>query len=115
VFIYLLRGDQRVKFIVRQSPTVSRSKIDAFKDHLENITGLIVNIDEIRVHQSSLGAIDKTKSDLYLHFVYPENNSVIEAEDVLKMLDSNVEKLDGVFKVNMYGYWGKSGVTVFIE
>ncbi|KAK2717587.1 hypothetical protein QYM36_006383, partial [Artemia franciscana] len=98
VFIYLLRGDQRVKFIVRQSPTVSRSKIDAFKDHLENITGLIVNIDEIRVHQSSLGAIDKTKSDLYLHFVYPENNSVIEAEDVLKMLDSNVEKLDGVFK-----------------
>ncbi|CAL4059672.1 unnamed protein product [Meganyctiphanes norvegica] len=98
VFIYLLREDQRVRFILRQSPEEVRDHVDYFRDYLGNITGAIVNVDDSRVHENRDGTVDKTKTDLYLHFVDKEDNSVLEVAQVLGMIDKNVEYLDTIFK-----------------
>ncbi|KAK4293967.1 hypothetical protein Pmani_033375 [Petrolisthes manimaculis] len=98
VFIYLLREDQRVRFILRQSPDEVREQVEYFRDYLGNITGAIVNVDDFRVHENHDGTVDKTKTDLYLHLVDRSDNSVLEVKQVLAMIDENVEHLDHLFK-----------------
>ncbi|XP_050735758.1 cadherin-23-like isoform X6 [Eriocheir sinensis] len=98
VFIYLLREDQRVRFILRQSPDEVREQVEYFRDYLGNITGAIVNVDDFRVHENHDGTVDKTKTDLYLHLVDRSDNSVLEVKQVLAMIDKNVEHLDHLFK-----------------
>lgn len=65
---------------------------------LGNITKSTVNVDELKAHSNGDGQIDKTKTDAYLHFVNLEDNSVLEVDVVLRMIDSNVESLDQLFK-----------------
>ncbi|XP_069185641.1 cadherin-23 isoform X4 [Procambarus clarkii] len=98
VFIYLLREDQRVRFILRQSPDEVREQVEYFRDYLGNVTGAIVNVDDFRVHENHDGTVDKTKTDLYLHLVDRNDNSVLEVKQVLAMIDKNVEYLDNLFK-----------------
>lgn len=161
VFIYLLREDQRVRFILRQSPeevrrkreiymvivtkyTLSfpssfpflvnklrllfdmklcfvlflkiiteppvpfyqvREQVEYFRDYLGNVTGAIVNVDDFRVHENHDGTVDKTKTDLYLHLVDRKDNSVLEVQQVLAMIDENVEYLDNLFKVGLIGFY----------
>lgn len=66
---------------------------------ISNVTGAIVNVDEFKVHENKDGSVDKTKTDLYLHLVNREDNSIIEVNEVLRLIDQNVEKLDDLFKV----------------
>lgn len=68
---------------------------------LGNVTGAIVNVDECKVHETKDGKVDKTRTDLYLHFVDPGDHSVMEVDHVLKMIDLNIEQLDVLFKVRM--------------
>ena len=103
VFIYLIREDQRVRFVLRQHPSELRDKIETFRAILENVTGAIVNIDEFRVHSNHDGTIDKTRTDLYLHLVDRKDHSILEVAEVLKIIDQNTEKLDGLFKVGVEG------------
>lgn len=49
VFIYLLRDDQRVKFVLRQQPAWVRERIGAFRAALGNVTEAIVNVDDFKV------------------------------------------------------------------
>ncbi|XP_044756938.1 cadherin-23 [Coccinella septempunctata] len=98
VFIYLLREDQRVRFVLRQHPPELREKIELFREILGNVTGAIVNIDEFRVHANHDGTVDKTRTDLYLHLVDKTDNSILEVEEVLRLVDQNTEKLDSLFK-----------------
>uniref|UniRef100_A0A182PGR0 Cadherin domain-containing protein n=1 Tax=Anopheles epiroticus TaxID=199890 RepID=A0A182PGR0_9DIPT len=98
VFIYLIREDQRVKFILRQRPSEIRHNIQSFREILSNVSGCIVNIDDIRVHENSDGSVDRTKSDMFMHLVDQKNNSVLEVHQVLQLLDTHVEKLDRLFK-----------------
>ncbi|XP_037731996.1 cadherin-23 [Drosophila subpulchrella] len=98
VFIYLLREDQKVRFVFRLQPDELRSRVDSFRDTLGNITESIVNIDEIKVHENKDGSVDKTKTDLYMHLVEREDNSIYEVTEVLKLIDSHIESLDGLFK-----------------
>lgn len=121
VFIYLLREDQKVKFVFRLQPDELRLKINAFREYahinkiillflkniyilksllstLSNITGAIVNIDEIKVHENKDGSVDKTKTDLYMHLVEREDNSIYEVPEVLKLIDLYIEHLDDLFK-----------------
>ncbi|KAK6628109.1 hypothetical protein RUM44_010591 [Polyplax serrata] len=98
VYIYLLRKDQRVRFVLRQHPSELRERIDKFRDGLKDITGAVVNIDEVKVHENKEGLVDNTKTDLYLHFVNQQDNSIIDVHDVLHIVDQNIEKLDGLFK-----------------
>ncbi|XP_017773804.1 PREDICTED: cadherin-23 [Nicrophorus vespilloides] len=98
VFIYLLREDQRVRFILRQQPVELRTNIEKFREMLGNVTGAIVNVDEFKVHANHDGTVDKTRTDLYLHLVNRRDNSILEVAEVLKLVDQNTEKLDNVFK-----------------
>uniref|UniRef100_A0A6P7FSK3 Cadherin-23 n=1 Tax=Diabrotica virgifera virgifera TaxID=50390 RepID=A0A6P7FSK3_DIAVI len=98
VFIYLLREDQRVRFVLRQHPPELRNRIEMFREMLGNVTGAIVNVDEFRVHANQDGTIDKTRTDLYLHLVDKKDNSILEVDEVLKLVDQNTEKLDHLFK-----------------
>ncbi|KAJ1522204.1 hypothetical protein ONE63_002512 [Megalurothrips usitatus] len=98
VFIYLLREDQRVRFVLRQHPPEVREKIDVLREVLGNVTGAIVNVDEYKVHENHDGSVDKTKTDLYLHFVNKRDNSIMEVGDVLRLVDQNIESLDTLFK-----------------
>uniref|UniRef100_A0A182QBJ4 Cadherin domain-containing protein n=1 Tax=Anopheles farauti TaxID=69004 RepID=A0A182QBJ4_9DIPT len=98
VFIYLIREDQRVKFILRQRPSEIRHNIQSFREILSNVSGCIVNIDDIRLHENPDGSVDRTKSDMFMHLVDQKNNSVLEVHQVLQLLDKHVEKLDRLFK-----------------
>ena len=42
--------------------------------------------------------MDKTKTDVLLHFVNSEDNTIVEARDVIQTLDYNTEQLDPFFK-----------------
>ena len=67
---------------------------------LGNVTGAIVNVDECKVHENKDGRVDKTRSDLYLHFVNPNDNSIMDVPVVLRLIDENIELLDDLFKVS---------------
>lgn len=67
---------------------------------LGNVTGAIVNVDEYKVHETHDGRVDKTRSDMYLHFVDHRDNSIMEVSHVLRIIDENIEHLDTLFKVN---------------
>lgn len=69
-----------------------------YRRTLSNITGAIVNIDELKVHDNQDGSVDNTKTDLYLHLVSKEDNSIYEVEEVLHLIDSRIELLDEMFK-----------------
>ncbi|CAB3223205.1 unnamed protein product [Arctia plantaginis] len=98
VFIYLLREDQRVRFVLRAHPSEIRDKISVFREHLARVTNSVVNIDDLRVHENKDGSVDNTKTDLYLHLVNREDHSVLDVEQVLKLVDQNIEYLDELFK-----------------
>ncbi|XP_067000515.2 cadherin-23 [Anabrus simplex] len=98
VFIYLLREDQRVRFVLRQHPPEVRERIDILREVLGNVTGAIVNVDEYKIHENQDGSVDKTKTDVYLHLVDRRDNSIMEVEDVLRLVDQNIELLDELFK-----------------
>ncbi|EFX79347.1 hypothetical protein DAPPUDRAFT_52523 [Daphnia pulex] len=89
LLVYLLRQDQRVKFVLRQHPQFLRTRIDQFREALGNITGSIVNVDELKVHSNEDGQLDKTRTDAYLHFVNAKDNSVMEVDLVLRLIDAN--------------------------
>lgn len=59
----------------------------------------MVNVDDLRVHANKDGSVDNTKTDLYLHLVNGDDHSVVEVEQVLKIVDKNIEQLDDLFKV----------------
>lgn len=66
---------------------------------ISNVTGNIVNVDGFKVHENEDGSVDKTKTDLYIHLVDRDDNSIVEVAQVLRVIDQNIEKLDGIFKV----------------
>ncbi|KAM3963622.1 cadherin-23 [Aphomia sociella] len=98
VFIYLLREDQRVRFVLRSHPSEIRDKIHVFRERLARVTSSVVNVDDMRVHENKDGSVDNTKTDLYLHLVNGQDHSVLEVEQVLKIVDKNIEQLDDLFK-----------------
>ena len=98
VYVYLLREDQRVKFIMRSHPDEIRARLLEFRSVLGNATDSIVNVDHFRVHENYDGSIDKTKTDVLLHFVNPMDNTILEVADVLQTLDYKTSELDTFFK-----------------
>lgn len=98
VFIYLLREDQRVRFVLRQQPAEIRERLVMFREALGNVTNSIVNVDDFKVHENKDGSVDKTKTDLYIHLVDRLDNSIMDVSDVLKAIDGNIERLDNLFK-----------------
>ena len=98
VLIYLLRQDQRVKFVLRLTPQELRQRLNKFRSVMGNITGAIVNIDSYKYHENHDGTVDKKRTSLYLHFVNPVDNTIIEVDKVLTLIDNNIEYLDELYK-----------------
>ncbi|CAH2076820.1 unnamed protein product, partial [Iphiclides podalirius] len=98
VFIYLLREDQRVRFVLRAHPSEVRDRVAAFREAVAGVTGAAVNVDGLRVHENRDGTVDHTKTDLYLHLVNRQDHSVLDVDQVLRAVDANIERLDGLFK-----------------
>lgn len=65
---------------------------------LGNVTGAIVNVDDYKTHENQDGSVDRTRTDLYIHLVNRQDNSILEVPDVLALVDRNIEKLDTLFK-----------------
>ena len=65
---------------------------------LANATGAIVNVDHLKVHGNTDGSVDQTKTDVFLHFVHPDNNTVMEVADILRTIDYKTIELDPFFK-----------------
>jgi hypothetical protein len=74
------------------------SKIKFAFSAFSNVTKSIVNVDYFKVHENKDGTVDRTKTDLYLHLVNKNDNSVIEVSEVLRLVDQNIEQLDELFK-----------------
>lgn len=70
-----------------------------FARTLSNVTNSIVNVDDFKIHENKDGSVDKTKTDLYMHLVDRKDNSILEVDEVLRIIDQNIEKLDHLFKV----------------
>ena len=77
VQIYLLREDQRVRFVFRSHPSEIRARINRFREVLGKVTDSIVNVDQYLQHEN-----DKTKTDVLFHFVNSGDNTVMEVEQV---------------------------------
>lgn len=58
VNIYILRDDQRVKIVFNEIPDLVRENQDDFVNLLSNITGAIVNLDDIQVRLFCQGVCD---------------------------------------------------------
>ena len=93
VQIYLLREDQRVRFVFRSHPSEIRARMLRFREVLGKVTSSIVNVDHYLVHED-----DQTKTDVLFHFVNPGDNTVMEVSNVLRMIDYKTEELDPIFK-----------------
>lgn len=59
------------------------------------------------MHVNQDGSIDKTRTDLYLHLVDRADHSILEVDQVLKLIDKNTEKLDTLFKASLKQYSSK--------
>jgi len=69
---------------MRGKPAEIRPKIERFLSVLSHTAdGALVSADAYRVHENSDGSLDKTKTDVLVHFVDPRNYSVMEAAEVI--------------------------------
>lgn len=57
-----------------------------------------MNVDEYKIHENQDGSVDRTRTDVYLHFVNRQDHSILEVSQVLQVIDHNIEKLDSLFK-----------------
>ena len=83
---------------MRSHPEEIRARLREFRGVLANATDAIVNVDHFRVHENNDGSVDKTKTDVLLHFVNPLDNTIMEVGDVITTLDYRTEELDPFFK-----------------
>jgi len=88
-----------IQVVMRGKPAEIRPNIDPFLSALSQVAdGALVSADAFVAHHNADGTFDKTKTDVLLHFVDPGNHSVIEADDVLMLIDYRTEELDALFR-----------------
>lgn len=109
VNIYILRDDQRVKIVFNEIPDVVRESQEEFVGLLSNITGAIVNMDDIQVrsrpgqgifylyflyclfhllvvsvslqfHVDKKGRVSYAHTDMLIHVVNNQTNTILDVE-----------------------------------
>ncbi|XP_061491222.1 cadherin-23 isoform X10 [Rhineura floridana] len=115
VGIYILRDDQRVKIIINEIPDKVRQFEEEFISLLSNITGAIVNTDDVQFHVDKKGRVNFAQTELLIHVVNRENNRILDVERIYKvgnygkkdepspprviqMIDENKEQLRNLFR-----------------
>uniref|UniRef100_A0A3Q1GPI1 Cadherin-related 23 n=1 Tax=Acanthochromis polyacanthus TaxID=80966 RepID=A0A3Q1GPI1_9TELE len=98
VNIYILRDDQRVKIVFNEIPDLVRENQDEFTNLLSNITGAIVNLDDIQFHVDKKGRVNYAQTDMLIHVVNNQTNTILDVERVIQMIDENKEQLRNLFR-----------------
>ncbi|NXN93926.1 CAD23 protein, partial [Rhinopomastus cyanomelas] len=98
VGIYILRDDQRVKIIINEIPDKVRQFEEEFISLLSNITGAIVNTDDVQFHVDKKGRVNFAQTELLIHVVNKETNRILDVERVIQMIDENKEQLRNLFR-----------------
>lgn len=110
VNIYILRDDQRVKIVFNEIPDLVRENQEDFVNLLSNITGAIVNLDDIQVgfltfachilgsffcaefsenihhlfcqqfHVDKKGRVNYAQTDMLIHVVNNQTNTILDVE-----------------------------------
>ncbi|XP_057704908.1 cadherin-23 isoform X1 [Corythoichthys intestinalis] len=98
VNIYILRDDQRVKIVFNEIPDLVRENRDDFINLLSNITGAIVNLDDIQFHVDKKGRVNYAQTDMLIHVVNNQSNTIQDVERVIQLIDENKEQLRNLFR-----------------
>uniref|UniRef100_A0A8C4F1B8 Cadherin-23 n=1 Tax=Dicentrarchus labrax TaxID=13489 RepID=A0A8C4F1B8_DICLA len=98
VNIYILRDDQRVKIVFNEIPDLVRENQEDFINLLSNITGAIVNLDDIQFHVDKKGRVNYAQTDMLIHVVNNQTNTILDVERVIQMIDENKEQLRNLFR-----------------
>ncbi|XP_027714227.1 cadherin-23 isoform X5 [Vombatus ursinus] len=98
VGIYILRDDQRVKIIINEIPDRVRGFEEEFIRLLSNITGAIVNTDDVQFHVDQRGRVNFAQTELLIHVVNRETNRILDVDRVIQMIDENKEQLRNLFR-----------------
>uniref|UniRef100_UPI00398F0386 cadherin-23 n=1 Tax=Pristiophorus japonicus TaxID=55135 RepID=UPI00398F0386 len=96
--IYILRDDQRVKIVINEIPERVRQFEEQFIKLLSNITGAIVNTDDVQFHVDQKGRVNFAQTDVLIHVVNRETNRILDVERVIQMIDENKEQLRNLFR-----------------
>ncbi|XP_068183037.1 cadherin-23 [Antennarius striatus] len=100
VNIYILRDDQRVKVVFNEIPDAVRENEEDFVNLLSNITGAIVNLDDIQFHVDKKGRVNYGQTDMLIHVVNNQTNTILDVERVIQMIDENKEQLKNLFRTH---------------
>ncbi|KAJ8359792.1 hypothetical protein SKAU_G00163170 [Synaphobranchus kaupii] len=98
VGIYILRDDQRVKIVINEIPERVRLFQEEFVNLLSNITGAIVNTDDVQFHVDKKGRVNFAQTDVLIHVVNRQTNRILDVERVIQMIDENKEQLRNLFR-----------------
>uniref|UniRef100_A0AAY4DS48 Cadherin-23 n=1 Tax=Denticeps clupeoides TaxID=299321 RepID=A0AAY4DS48_9TELE len=98
VGIYILRDDQRVKIVVNEIPERVRLFQEEFISLLSNMTGAIVNTDDVQFHVDKKGRVNFAQTDVLIHVVNKQTNRILDVERVIQMIDENKEQLRNLFR-----------------
>uniref|UniRef100_A0A672MPM9 Cadherin-23 n=1 Tax=Sinocyclocheilus grahami TaxID=75366 RepID=A0A672MPM9_SINGR len=98
VGIYILRDDQRVKIVINEIPERVRLFQEEFINLLSNITGAIVNTDDVQFHVDKKGRVNFAQTDVMIHVVNKQTNRILDVERVIQMIDENKEQLRNLFR-----------------
>ncbi|XP_056903807.1 cadherin-23 [Takifugu flavidus] len=98
VNIYILRDDQRVKIVFNEIPDLVRENQEEFITLLSNITGAIVNLDDIQFHVDKKGRVNYAQTDMLMHVVNNQTNTILDVERVIQMIDENKDQLRNLFR-----------------
>ncbi|XP_035882724.1 cadherin-23 isoform X2 [Phyllostomus discolor] len=96
--IYILRDDQRVKIVINEIPDRVRGFEEEFIRLLSNITGAIVNTDDVQFHVDQKGRVNFAQTELLIHVVNRETNRILDVDRVIQMIDENKEQLRNLFR-----------------
>ncbi|XP_031203852.1 cadherin-23 isoform X3 [Mastomys coucha] len=96
--IYILRDDQRVKIVINEIPDHVRGFEEEFIRLLSNITGAIVNTDDVQFHVDMKGRVNFAQTELLIHVVNRDTNRILDVDRVIQMIDENKEQLRNLFR-----------------
>ncbi|XP_064125746.1 cadherin-23 isoform X4 [Loxodonta africana] len=96
--IYILRDDQRVKIVINEIPERVRGFKEEFTRLLANITGAIVNTDDVQFHVDKKGRVNFAQTELLIHVVNRDTNRILDVDRVIQMIDENKEQLRNLFR-----------------
>ncbi|KAI8521682.1 Cadherin-23 [Branchiostoma belcheri] len=88
--VYVLRDEHRVKVVINDIPDYVRTFREAFIAFASNITGAVVNMDDIQYHVDE-GEIDFTKTDMLIHVVNTKTNKIMDVDNVITTDKDNID------------------------